>query len=485
MSDYGSMPPFDEGDPGWIEVPDCGSMLDRDDTHHLRRDAQRKTNVEIGEGSDIVPTAHIYTLDQMRAEFVFIKDGSQVAPLSRPQAVLGLADFKNDMAGSKHWFDADGKKKARPVANVWLEDEGRMGADALTFRAGRERMTIAPDSGRAALNMWVPIVRQQPPADWIERAQPFVDHIRWLWGDDSDAFLDWLAHIEQRPGVLPHYGWVHISREHGKGRNWISSVLVRVWQGYVAASLDLVPILDGSFNGRMSRKLLAIVDEINEGGSTSYRHAQRLRQIVTEEHREINPKYGRQRLEYNSCRWLMFSNHTGALPLTEDDRRFWIVAHEGTPREPEHYAHLYAQLGDPTFIASVAEMLRHRDIANFKPGARPPINKAKAELVAFGQSEDEVTLRDLVTRWCSDLITGMEITNLLQDGGPSRPATRHAMDRVGIRKLSAKVRHYSQGSQRIYALRNFDKWAAASYAAVKVEIDRVSDDGKRSSFEGD
>lgn len=46
-------------------------------------------------------------------------------------------------------------------------------------------------------------------------------------------------------------------------------MLTRLWSGYVAASLDLVSILDGGFNGRMSRKLLAIVDEINEGANTS------------------------------------------------------------------------------------------------------------------------------------------------------------------------------------------------------------------------
>ncbi len=70
------------------------------------------------------------------------------------------------------------------------------------------------------------------------------------------------------------------------------SVLTRLWAGYVAASLDLVGIFDGGFNGRMSRKLLAIVEEINKGGNTSYRHPQTLRQLVTAEHREINPNTG-------------------------------------------------------------------------------------------------------------------------------------------------------------------------------------------------
>ncbi len=449
-----------------------------------RRGEQRKVNVDIGEGSDTIPTARVCSLDQMLDDCVFIRDGSQVAQLDRPQAALALADFKNAMAGSKHAVDGDGGKvKMIPTVKAWLEHRDRKEAETLTFRAGAPAMTSEPETGRQALNLWKAINRPASPSDWQDRARPFLDHINWLWGEDAGAFLNWLAHIEQRPGELPHYGWVHISREHGKGRNWISSVLVRLWRGHTAASLDLLAILDGGFNGRMSRKLLAIVDEINEGGNSSYRHAQTLRQIVTAEHREINPKYGRQRVEWNSCRWLMFSNHTGAIPLGEDDRRFWIVSHAGEPKKSNYYTALYQALADPLFIASVAEFLRQRELSGFKPGARPPMNAAKADLVAFGQTEDEVTLAEIVKRWPVDIITAYELNGLLEDGGPSRPAVRHAMDRAGIRKIDHRVRVDGQGSQRCHAVRNFAKWRAAEYDELKAEISRVKDlDSKRTAI---
>lgn len=461
-------------DPGWTEMPD-----------DERRERQRAENIAIGEGCDTIPTATPHTLDEMIARFVFIKDGSQVAPIDRPQAVLALADFRNAMAASKHWVEVDGKKKALSAVRCWLESPERMEADALTFRAGGARMTTEPGSGKAALNLWADFRRPSPPPDWRHRAALFVDHIEWLWGADAPRFLDWLAHIEQHPGILPHYGWVHISREHGKGRNWISSALTRVWSGYVAASLDLIPILDGGFNGRISRKLLAIVDEINEGGSTSYRHAQKLRQLVTEEQRDINPKYGRQRVEYNACRWLMFSNHTGALPLTEDDRRFWVVSHDGSPKDGAYYTRLYDALSDPLFIASVAEFLRCRDLREFRPGERPPMNQAKSELIAFSQSEEDSVLKTIAARWPVEIITALEVTNAVGDGGPSKASVRHSMDRAGLRKLPRKVRVYGQGAQNIYAVKRFHHWAAQQPDVLRGEINRVSDAEKQSSLEPD
>lgn len=448
-----------------------------------RRENQRRENQEIGEGTNVVPTAKILTLDDMVDDYVFILQGSQVAPLSCPQSVLALQDFKNAMAGSKHWVrPEDSKPKALPVVSCWLEHQDRKEADTITFRAGGDLIIAAPNSNRPALNMWSPFKRPAAPADWESLAEPFVEHVRWLWGQDADKFLDWLAHIEQFPGVLPHYGWVHISRQHGKGRNWISSVLARVWRGYVAASLDLVAMLEGKFNGRLSRKILAIVDEINEGGNASYRHAQTLRQLVTAEHREINPKYGKQHVEYNSCRWLLFSNHAGAIPLTEDDRRFWVVSHDGDAKPPAYYSKLYGALADPAFIASVTEFLRRRNIDGFMPGERPPMNEAKAALVAVGQNEDHLTLKEVSDKWPVDLITNYEIASLLEGGGSVTASVRLTLSDLDFRRIEQKVKVWGQGPQRVYAIRNHAYWTAATHEARKTEIDRIAEDDKREAI---
>lgn len=221
-----------------------------------RREQQRRQNAQIGVGTSLVPTAEIHTLDEMLARFVLITDGSLVAPLDRPREAVSLADFRNAAAGSKVWAE----NKAVPAVKAWLEHPNRLQASTLTFRAGAARMTPAPECGRMALNIWSPFERAQAPDDWKAWAQPFVEHIQWLWGSDAEPFLDWLAHIEQRPGVLPHFGWVHMSRTHGTGRNWLSSVLARLWRGHVAASLDLMAVLEPDEIKKSSTDSIELVD---------------------------------------------------------------------------------------------------------------------------------------------------------------------------------------------------------------------------------
>jgi hypothetical protein len=87
-----------------------------------RHEEQLAENVEIGEGTNVVPTARFCTLAEMLEQFVFIKDGSQVVPLDHTQAVLALADFKNAMAASKHWMVPGGQHKAIHAAVPWLKN---------------------------------------------------------------------------------------------------------------------------------------------------------------------------------------------------------------------------------------------------------------------------------------------------------------------------------------------------------------------------
>ncbi len=254
---------------------DKAAFSSRGTLDEKRRAQQKRENEAIGLGECGVPVAEKLTLSEALGRFVFLSDGSRVADILNPQYDLAFPDWASTHAASKVKVPQPKKQmangstvqladKVRPLATAWMESKERKTVICRTFKAGGE-LTLPDPLGRMALNSWCPYLRDtQIEGD----VSPFFEHIAFLFPDsaDADRFLDWLAHIEQCPGELPHRAWLHIAKNFGMGRNWLASVLTRVWAGSVAPNLDLPQTLKSGFNGQLSRKLLAIVDEIREGG---------------------------------------------------------------------------------------------------------------------------------------------------------------------------------------------------------------------------
>jgi phage/plasmid primase-like uncharacterized protein len=481
--------------------PEAESLPARDDP---RRREQQAEAERIGDGEPAEPPRPVLfaSTHEMRGRLVYVESGSLVALRDRPSAALTIEEARRAFRASSYFVTAaDESRKKVQMLDEWLDDSRRITVHATTGAPGRGEFVQDPD-GRLALNLWRELPHATPPG-WERLAALFVEHVRWLWGDAAERFLNWLAHIEQRPAILPHHGWIHVARCFGLGRNWISCVLARAWPGSVAANFNLVETLERGFNGRLGCKLLAIVDEINEGGGSKWRHAETLKSLITEEIRTVNPKYGRQRVEWNAARWLLFSNHSTALPLDDGDRRFDVASCDEQPRPAAYYAELYGALHDPALGPSVREWLRRRDISRFNPGAMPPLSAAKRRMIELSKSDTDRAVDAIVRLWPSDLIMASVLRAACGAGGASdgdrsaRAAAaasamrslRHALERAGVVKLEGRmVRPFLRRPDRsrqatealgateaVYAIRNAEIWREAPSLSLREEIAAVFD----------
>lgn len=450
-----------------------------DPRYRERRREQMEENIRIGEGSDSLPASGSMGADEMVKRYAYIIEGKRVIDLEQPRRIFTLDEWKSAHKSSKSFAEVKGeykmdgspKVKMSPNTNLWEEHDGRLKIDTVTFRPGHPLQTIDPD-GKGAVNMWRDIVRKSAPAGDVG---VFTHHIEYLFGADAPRFLDWLAHIEQRPGDLPHTGWVHISPMHGTGRNWLTSLFVNIWRGHVAASFDLAGTLKNGYNGNLSMKLLAIVDEINEGGSAArWENAEVLKSIVTPAYRPINPKFGYQRMEYNCARWLIFSNHVSALPLAEGDRRFNVVSNNYPPMPEGYYKQLYGALSDRGFIEAVAWFLKSRDIAGFNPGAHAVLNEAKRDLIGASRTEADDVLQELIESHPADIIANSTLAGLLTGqpfGAKLNAHHRHTMQRYGVTPYGKSVR-MGTAVIKVSIIRNHVKWKNADVDLIKFEMAR-------------
>ena len=459
-------------------LPTC----DEKRRHHQQLENRRLQESEVGL---VIPSD--LSVDVMIERCVWIAGGRQVAYVTEDRSLfLKFDEFRALTVSSKTQVEV--QQRDKPLnkwcanATLWQADKRRVDAMTATFHPGSPTITTDPN-GLRAVNTWRPIKRWPATVS----VSPFLEQLEYLFPDltELNAFIDWLAHIEQRPGELPHYGWLHIAENTGTGRNWVASLLARVFRGYVAPNVDLPALLDSPYNGELGGRVLAIVDEVQEGASEgNYRNAERLKSMVNAEMRTVNNKYGLKYVEFNALRWLVFSNHKNALPLNDEDRRFRVVMHKAPPRSPQIYEGLYALLKDANFINSVGVYLRERDISRFKPGERPPLNADKLAAIAASKPMSTQAAEEIVACWPADIITYKNALELLTGDPEKKEFTagmRRAMEGAGaVSWGKGDVSRIKMNGvpHRVWVLRKHDKWVAESTDAIRREIVRAGVDAQ-------
>ncbi|SFU74013.1 hypothetical protein SAMN05216339_10969 [Nitrosomonas eutropha] len=427
-------------------------------------------------GIDVRPPN--YDLDGMLANLVYISELDRISSLSNPKMSVSLAGARTHFASCKTDVGGAGVIKPKPTIDLWREHPARITLATKTFRAGAGPLCKDPE-GQAALNSWRDFEYDESLAG--ADISPFREHVGYLFGDVAETHLDWLAHAIQKPGELPHYGWVHISQETGKGRGMYGGFLVQgVFSGYGVAGVDLTSLLSSDFNSPIAEKIIATVDEVKTGSKWEYK--ERLKSLINEQTRIINTKGVRQYQEYNACRWVIFSNHEDAVALDHTDRRFWVVVHELDTKPPEHYTGIIPWFNDGRNAGAVRLWLRDRDIRGFNPGQRPPLDEAKLKVIEANKSEDVLLIEDIINDWPSDVIGNCNIrTALIQHDRKLDNRMVHALKDAGAARFNKTI--WAGGNpERVWIIRNHKKWSKAEAKEIATELLRGREEQKALSL---
>ena len=418
-------------------------------TREERRQRQREENERIGENLGYATHSVLMSLPEMIDDLWFIGSGSGGGSVANAKTgwCTTIAIARNEYAASTeavtYTDKRNGQEKTKqvPVIELWLSNPRRKRADAITWKPVDDIVCDVPEQpGATGFNTWRGLIKPKW-GDEFHRGQAMRErwmaawhnHLAYLVPFESERrlFEQWLAHIVQRPGDVPQTGWCFIAANTGIGRNWLGSVLVRVLRGHVLANAILDGVLAGTFNGRMSRKLLIIVDEARAGmrGANAWQHSEKLKTIVNPELREINEKHGLQRAEHNAMRWLVFSNHWDALPIERDDRR-WNVVENPTWRQSQcYYTQLYDQLRRDEFVAAIWAHLSTLSLQGFNHGALSLQNQARGRMLAAIASELELTLEEFRNVWCEPVAQFKDIESFVRHKHPVNTPNRKTIER--------------------------------------------------------
>ena len=420
------------------------------------RDDRRQQNERIGDHIGYEVHTGLMSQADMVANLWFIGSGSGGGAVANAKSgqCSSIAIARNEYAASLEQITyTDGrsgqeKTKQVPALDLWLRDIARKRADAITWKPGGAIVCDVPEQpGATGFNTWRGLIKPRGADEFLADETlreawltAWHEHLRYLIPDQTERrlFEQWCGHILQHPGALPQTGWCFIAANTGIGRNWLGSVLVRVLRGHVLANAILDGVLAGNFNGRMSRKLLIVVDEARAGmrGGAAWQHAEKLKTVTNPELREINEKHGLQRAEHNAMRWLVFSNHWDALPIEPDDRRWNVVANPTIRRSAEYYAWLYDLLHKDEYIAAVWAHLSTLSLDGFNPGDLSIQNDARRRMLESLATDVELTVQEFRDTWTAPAARFGDIEGFVNykhpANRPNRKSLEHCIARAGM-----------------------------------------------------
>lgn len=414
------------------------------------------------------------TLEQMLERFVHVARGPLIVDVNNTYRRFRPVEFAAAYAHDKLVIE----KMALPVTALWAQSPDRMTAHCLAFHPGDGQFYV--EKGLRHLNIWSP--PNWPMVD-PQVAAPFVHHIEYLVPDvrQRNDLLDWLAHAAQHPEVRPHFHFLLVAPTQGTGRSWLAEILRALWGDRHAGEVDLHRLLDDPFNSVLSGKILIAVHEVKAPAHERYSHRDRLKSLLTDTSITINEKHEPRWAERFCARFLMFTNRDDALPLSETDRRLYIVRCVDEPRAPDYYTNLYSKVHDKEFLAAVWRLLSDRDVSGFNPGQRAPLNDIKHQMIAAGRTEEQQTAAEFVKDCPYEVVAGSDLMSLLvPHGHDERDSDRRGrvnavaavLRDLGAQTYPKKVLIDSR-STRVWMLRNPGRWSQATPAALRQEADRA------------
>ena len=258
-----------------------------------------------------------------------------------------------------------------------------------------------PAPGLRLANTYIPGpgLRGEPPA-LTPDIGPWLWLLEKLWpnGEEREWFLDYVAHLMQRPGEKGN-GVLVISGAQGIGKDVMLTPLKRAVGSSNCANIGPDALMS-QFN-EFAQNLLLVVDEAHTTDRSwdAAAVSEKLKTLSAAPpfELEINAKGQRPFKVPNVVRVFVTTNNARTWKTDADDRRTTIL-HSNLPKEwhlaarPEEFQRVRAWCCSIEGAVAVAGWLRLRDISKFNPGGPMPVTEEVLRVRdGWATPDDELT----------------------------------------------------------------------------------------------
>lgn len=288
----------------------------------------------------------------------------------------------------------------------------------------------------------------------------FNRHIDLICGcrkDVSTSLLIWLAYRVQNPSK--RINWAPIIKGiEGDGKSYFLDVLGAV-MGEANVGRVNPTLLGQDFNGWAEGKQVIGIEEIWLPGANRYETTNALKPNISNDRIPIHRKGKDPYLVINTAMYLALTNYADALPLSDTDRRYFVIFSPFNTTDQLRAA--VAQYGglDAYFDELFESKNLHADAlrrflldypipATFNPKGRAPETDEKQQMVALNTSEEESVIKEIIESGgygiAENVICSSALSNAVLTENPSlvikTSAWNRLLSRLGWTKVIKKVK---------------------------------------------
>ena len=213
-----------------------------------------------------------------------------------------------------------------------------------------------------------------------EVIQPILDHLKALAGDDEVCYeylLDWLA-FPLQSGEKTNVALL-IRGKPGCGKGIIFEKLMchLIYGQKLAVQLGGGKQIGNKFNAHWKNKMLVVIDEPNK---LNRDQRDNLKNMITSDVTVIEDKGVSAKFETDYTSYAFTCNHVPPEFLDHDDRRFFILQHNGKHVQDKEYFEKLISTIDQHYV-EFYKFLMVRDIETYCKGDAPPKTFIKERLM--------------------------------------------------------------------------------------------------------
>lgn len=318
-----------------------------------------------------------------------------------------------------------------------------------------------------------------------------ADFVDYLFPNPEDAafkkyWLQFNAHVVQRPGVKIATALLFISETYGIGKSTAAYDIPRLLVGPQNARLVSNDLLEGRFTGYLGDSHFIHLQEVHVNGHwNSSKVANKLKAIVTDPTLSVEKK-GQD--DYNIPNRLIVtasSNFEDAMLIaSRQDRRWGIFelrpARGWVPGGPEarvYFNKVHGFLKSPRAAGVLRFIFSHISLTGFDPQNPPPMTLAKERMARLSLSREQQVVLDAYDSGNSpfhrDVFHLDEIRNLIQtEIGKitSKQELAYWFRKVVPKANFVKQIRMGSGKMYVWAHANHAKWESATVNDITAEL---------------